>query len=51
MHTSEFTNEGAQAWAIAGLMSTWHLRFEVATASLALALLEEKMVHFHLDRW
>ena len=51
MDTGEFTDQGAQARAIAGLMFTWHLRFEVSATSLALPLLEHEMVDVDLDRW
>ena len=51
MDAGEFTDQGCQARAIAGLMRTGHLRFEVATTSLTLPLLEHEMMDVHLDRW
>src|SRR5215813_1324763 len=51
MHAGECADQGAQARAIAGLMFTWHLGFEVSATSLALALLEHEVVDVHLDRW
>ena len=51
MHAGQFPDQGAQARAITGLMLAWHRRCELSPTSLALALLEDEMVDFHLDRW
>src|ERR1043165_5329715 len=51
MHAGECADQGTQARAIAGLMFTWHLGFEVSATALALALLEHEVVDVHLDRW
>ena len=51
MHAGQCTDQGAQARAITGLLWAWHLRFELSSTALAVALLEDEMVDFHLDRW
>jgi hypothetical protein len=40
MHASECSDRGTEAGPITGLIVTWHLRFELSSTSLALALLK-----------
>jgi hypothetical protein len=51
VHAGEFSDERGQARAITGLMRAGHLRFEDAATSRTRALLENKMMDLHLDRW
>jgi hypothetical protein len=51
MDAGQFCDQGTQAWAITSLMVTGHLRFELSSAALAAALLEDKVVDLDLDRW
>jgi hypothetical protein len=49
MHAGEFSDQSTEAGSITGLMLARHLRFELPATSLAVALLEDEMVHVHLD--
>src|SRR5262245_49199267 len=49
MHAGEFSDQGTEAGLITGLIVTWHLRFELASTSLALALLQDEVVDLHRD--
>ena len=51
MHAAEFTDQGTQAWPIAGLMLAWHLGFERLATAATGALMQNEMVDVHLDRW
>jgi hypothetical protein len=50
MHAGEFRDQGTEAGPITGLRVTGHLRFELASTSLAVALLKDEVVELHLDR-
>jgi hypothetical protein len=51
MHAGEFSAQGTEARPITGLMVAWPLRFELPATALAVARLEDEMVHVHLDGW
>jgi hypothetical protein len=51
MHAGKFRDQGTESGAIPRLMLAGQLRFELPATSLAVALLEDAMVNFHLDRW